>query len=92
MAVSYSFFEVFLVVHPKTYHPAAPGSGTATSKSTTGTTSGTKFDTINEAAEKARIVFTDYEHHAAAQHGYVEVIRAQRDTFRSEVEQLLWFA
>ena len=24
MAVPYSFFEVFLVVHPKTYHPGRP--------------------------------------------------------------------
>jgi len=40
MAVPYSFFVVFLVVHPKTYHPAGLRRGTATSKSTNiGTTS-----------------------------------------------------
>jgi hypothetical protein len=40
MAVPYSFFEVYLAVHPKTYHQAGLRSGTATSNSTkTGTTS-----------------------------------------------------
>jgi hypothetical protein len=34
MAVPYSFFEVYLVVHPKTYHQAGLRSGTATSNST----------------------------------------------------------
>jgi len=40
MAVPYSFFEVYLAVHPKTYHQAGLRRGTATSNSTKpGTTS-----------------------------------------------------
>jgi len=34
VAVPYSFFEVSLVVHPKTYHQAGLRGGTATSNST----------------------------------------------------------
>ena len=48
-----------------------------------------KFDTVDELGPKVRSVFASFGEHLMAQRPYLEVIRAQRQRYRHEVERLL---